>query len=199
MDNVLGDQIGHIPRKVAEKLATYMDTEDLVIDGMLTGEKGVYDMPVRLCLYGPSETTERKRVESQLKSDKLVKATELNQSRKQAELERKLEAEKEKLGLDGEELEDNRREELGLKAGGTTVGITREKDLLQVSLEELHKLSEAVNFRQGSGDIVQSAMDEDALSQMPMAEQPDCLVAQLLPYQLQVCAHLRTPNILYHG
>ncbi|KAJ2906315.1 hypothetical protein MKZ38_002031 [Zalerion maritima] len=190
VDNVLYHQIGHIPRNVASKLAKYMDAGDLVIEAKLTGEKGTFDMPIRLYLHGPIDPAERRQVETKLKADKLVKATELNQTRKQAELHRKLDQERNKLGLGSLEQETSSRSEMGLKSQGTTVGIQRPNDEPQVSLEELHKLSQAVNFRHGSGDIVQGAMDEDALSKLPMAEQPASLKAQMLPYQLQGLAWL---------
>lgn len=41
VNNVFGEQIGHIPRPVALKLAPFMDSGALSLEAYLTGEKGV--------------------------------------------------------------------------------------------------------------------------------------------------------------
>jgi SWI/SNF-related matrix-associated actin-dependent regulator of chromatin subfamily A3 len=77
---------------------------------------------------------------------------------------------------------------MGLKSGRGTAGIAPSEP--EVSLEQLAQTSQAVDFR-AAGDIAQTlAMDEDQLSQMPQAKQPDTLKAILLPYQLQGLAWL---------
>lgn len=173
-------QIGHIPRQVAAKLAAYMDNDDLVIESKLIGEKGMYAVPIRLYLYGPSDRTERMKIEAQLISDRLVKLADLNKSRKQADL--KLAEQKSDLEKDG-----RTRTEIGLKAKGSIAGtLNKSENAPEIDLEELHKLSEAVNFRHSKNDIVQSVMNEETLSKLPMAGQPEFLISQLLPYQLQV-------------
>ncbi|KAH6631439.1 SNF2 family N-terminal domain-containing protein [Chaetomium tenue] len=168
VDNVLGRQIGHIPRTVAEKLAPYLDNNDITIEAILTGEKGFYDCPIRMYIYGTGDALGRASLEERLKKDKLVKATQLKQTRKD---------------------NDQQRKALGLKAGRSTAGFApAEKE--EVSLAQLAQTSQAVNFRAG-GDIAQSlAMDEDQLAGMPQAEQPDKVCAKLLPYQLQGLAWL---------
>lgn len=121
-----------------------------------------------LFFYGPSDRTERARIEELLKKDKLVKATELKNTRKDAEAQRAI---------------------LGLTNGSSTAGIGDDPVVPvqpEVSLEELLKTSEAVEFRKG-GDAIQTiAIGEDQLKKMPKADQPVQLQAQLLPYQLQV-------------
>jgi SWI/SNF-related matrix-associated actin-dependent regulator of chromatin subfamily A3 len=135
---------------------------------MLTGEKGFYDCPIRMTIYGPAHPFARARLEERLKKDKLLKATQLKQTRKENELQRKA---------------------MGLKSGRGTAGFpTNEQP--EISLEELAQASEAVNFRAGS-DVVQTlAMDEKQLAEMPEAEQPEPVKAKLLPYQLQGLAWL---------
>ncbi|KAK3503055.1 DNA repair and recombination protein RAD5B [Neurospora crassa] len=167
VDNVLGTQIGHIPRTVAAKLAPYMDNGDLVVEGMLTGEKEFYDCPVRLYFYGTSAPLQRARLEERLKKDKLVKATQLNQTRKANEEQRK-------------------RRTLELRGNGT-YGFPRQtqEPEPQVTMEQLAKMSEVTSFRSG-GDMIKSlAMSEEDLANLPMASQPEKLRAKLLPYQLQ--------------
>ncbi|KAK4097378.1 RAD5-like protein [Parathielavia hyrcaniae] len=168
VDNVLGRQIGHIPRTVAAKLAPYLDSGEIAIEAILTGEKGFYECPIRIHIYGTDEALARADLEERLKRDKLVKATQLKQTRKESEQQRKA---------------------MGLKSGRATAGFAA-TEREQVSLEQLAQTSQAVNLRAG-GDMVQTlAMDEDQLSKMPEAEQPDTVRAKLLPYQLQGLAWL---------
>jgi hypothetical protein len=46
IDNVVREQIGHISRQVAAKLAPFMDSSSLLVEGALTGPKTYYDCPV---------------------------------------------------------------------------------------------------------------------------------------------------------
>jgi SWI/SNF-related matrix-associated actin-dependent regulator of chromatin subfamily A3 len=118
-------------------------------------------------MYGPINVVERARIEGDLKRDKLLKASQLKQTRKEAE---------------------ERRRDLGLKSNSTVGGLqtTGEGEDNTASLQNLLGMSEAVEFRKG-GDVVKTlAMDENFLSQMPQAAQPSQIKATLLPYQLQV-------------
>ncbi|KAK4081859.1 hypothetical protein Purlil1_11546 [Purpureocillium lilacinum] len=167
VDNVMYQQIGHLPRKVVEKIAPYVDSGDLTLEAQLTGEKGIYDCPIRVLFFGPSDPASRARIEKALKADKLVKATQLNQTRKEAEAKRLA---------------------MGLKAGSSSQGVGSEQnepDQAEVTLEDLMKSSDATEFRQGGDAIKTLAIDEDHLAKMPMATQPPELKATLLPYQLQ--------------
>jgi len=101
-------------------------------------------------------------LEERLKQEKLIRATQLKQTRQENELQ---------------------RQAMRLKSGHGTAGLSNAKP--ETSLEELAKASQAVNLRAG-GDAVKSlAMDETQLSQLPMAAQPASLSATMLPYQLQ--------------
>lgn len=40
---MMGAQVGHIPRKLMEKLAPYIDSGDVQTEGVITGEKAVRD------------------------------------------------------------------------------------------------------------------------------------------------------------
>ena len=138
----------------------------------MTGEKGFYDCPVRLELYGPSDTAERNRIEDALKKDKLAKATQLQKTKKEAE---------------------DRRRALGLRNGGSTVGLSEANGVElppEVSLESLLQNSESVELREGGDAVKTLAMDESQLEKMPMAAQPSELKSTLLPYQLQVSSLL---------
>ncbi|KAL4729593.1 hypothetical protein ACLX1H_004013 [Fusarium chlamydosporum] len=168
VDNVVGDQIGHLPRKVVEKIAPYVDRGDVVLEAQLTGEKAFYDCPVKLFFYGPSDPQERARIEESLKKDRLVKATELKNTKKEAEARKKA--------------------ALGLMNGCSTHGVGSELAVPQkpeITMDNVLQKSEAVEMRKGGDAIKSLAIGEDELEKMPMAEQPGDLKAQLLPYQLQ--------------
>ncbi|KAL6898334.1 SNF2 family N-terminal domain-containing protein [Trichoderma evansii] len=172
IDNVLHQQIGHLPRKIVEKLAHYIDSGDITVEGQIIGEKAFYDCPIRLSFYGPSNPAERTRIENALKADKFVKATELKRTRKAAEA---------------------RRVALGRQQSISTAGLPSQQPVApEVSLEELLKSSDAVEFRKGGDAIKTLAMGEEELSKMPQAEQPKQLKSTLLPYQLQGLAWMQS-------
>ncbi|KAF4513597.1 hypothetical protein G6O67_000847 [Ophiocordyceps sinensis] len=167
VDSVMHSQIGHLPRKVAEKIAPYMDSGDITVEAQLTGEKGMFDCPVRLVFFGPSDPTERDRIEKELKAHKLVKATQLKHTRKEAVAARTT---------------------LGLKAGGASYGTGTETsvaDQMSMTLEELMRQSDVAEFGKGEDAIKTLAIDAEQLSNMPLASQPTQLESTLLPYQLQ--------------
>ncbi|OIW31626.1 RAD5-like protein [Coniochaeta ligniaria NRRL 30616] len=214
VDNVLGQQVGHIPRTVAEKLAPYLDNGDIAIEAMLIAEKGFYDAPVRVYIYGTGDHASRLQLEERLKSDKLLKATQLKQTRTANDLQRQRREMGLESGRSGAELGSNgyaapepqlsqaqrtandlqrQRREMGLKSGRSSAGLGSRGYAApgpQLSLEQLTRASQAVQFRTGDDIAKTIAMDEDTLSQMPMAEQPQALNATLLPYQLQGLAWL---------
>ncbi|KEY71515.1 hypothetical protein S7711_03581 [Stachybotrys chartarum IBT 7711] len=173
MDNVLYQQIGHIPRAVAAKLTPYIDRGDLTLEAEITGRKGDFDCPVKLHLYGSSDPTERTRIETDLKKDKILKAGQLKKTRQEAESHRKL---------------------LGLKNGGTSCGLPEgtvvEDNTPEISLEDLLRASEAIDGRQRGHDLQPLKIDEGVLAHMPKADQPRQVKSKLLPYQLQGLAWL---------
>ena len=198
MDNVQGQQIGHIPRKLAEKLAPYIvrysnleasnyaanhmqDRGQIVLDAFLTGMVAGWDCPVRLDFYGPSDFFARNHLEKLLKEDKLLKANDMKKTRIAAEARKK--------------------SGLGLTSAVSTQGLgggdAGEETKPEVLLQYLQDTSQAANFRKG-GDAIQGVtLSEEFLSKMPMTEQPKHLQSKLLPYQLQVCSlrPFRTINL----
>jgi len=137
---------------------------------MLIGEKGFYDCPIKIQVFGTSSLLGRAELEERLKKDKLLKATQLKQTRQE---------------------NDRIREEMGLTSGRSSAGFpgpsNHEPD---VSVEQLAQASQAVNLRSGADLAKSFAMGEAALSKLPMATQPEALKATLLPYQLQGLAWL---------
>lgn len=169
VDNVFGNQIGHIPRNLAAKLAPYIDRGEVELEGILSGAIGHFDCPIRISFYGTPIALGRADLEKRLKQDKLLKATQLKQTRKEAEV---------------------KRPAMGLKNGATSVRLPQETQAPEVSLEELARASQAVNLRPGTDVVKSLAMDEGQLSKLPLAQQPSTLKATLLPYQLQGLAWL---------
>lgn len=168
VDNVMGNQIGHLPRTVVSKLAPYVDRGDLVLEAVLIGEKGFFDCPVRIYFYGTSDPVGRTRLEENLKADKLLKATQLKATRKEAEAIRK---------------------STGLKSGSSSVGLGQEavqREEQGATLQGLVAGSEAFETKR-TDQLNDLASGESVLEKMPMAEQPEPLKSTLLPYQLQVC------------
>ncbi|KAK9776630.1 putative SNF2 family N-terminal domain-containing protein [Seiridium cardinale] len=171
VNNVMGQQIGHLPRTLVTKLAPYVDQDDIVLEGVLTGEKGFYDCPIRLYFYGSSEPTARAALENRIKADKLLKATDMKKNRQEAEA---------------------RKNAMGMKSGtttgsglGNTAQTTLEKEEQDSSLQNLVAASEALDSVRTGTFTDALAIGEDQLQNMPMANQPDELKSTLLPYQLQ--------------
>lgn len=71
IDNVLRDQIGHIGRAVAAKLASLMDSGSLLVEGALTGPKTYYDCPIGLKLFGTSDPVAGAALAKQMQDQKL--------------------------------------------------------------------------------------------------------------------------------
>ncbi|KAI6382048.1 hypothetical protein MCOR25_000925 [Pyricularia grisea] len=171
VDNVQGAQIGHFPRKIVEKLAPYIDANDIVIEAKIMGEKTAFDCPAKIFVFGTSEPLARAQLEARLKNDKLIKATQLKQTKRESELRR-----------------------LPLKITGTsTQSLKNMRPGQQNPLETMENLieqSKVVKARSGDDLVKSFAMDEEALSALPCADQPQELKSQLLPYQLQGLAWL---------
>ncbi|KAI3402201.1 hypothetical protein diail_130 [Diaporthe ilicicola] len=170
VDNVMGSQVGHLPRTVVEKLAPLMDSGDIYVEAAITGEKGYFDCPVQLILFGTAEPIARAALEQRLKSDRLLKSTQMKQTRPKPP-------------------EPPQRNAMGLKSSQSRAGLPGEPE---VSLEQLAQLSQAVQFRSGNDNLKALAMDEEALSKLPLATQPKELRSTLLPYQLQGLEWMRS-------
>ncbi|KAI9051666.1 hypothetical protein LZ554_004708 [Drepanopeziza brunnea f. sp. 'monogermtubi'] len=138
INNVQGTQIGHIPRDLASKLAPFMDARSIVLEGILAGEKGQWDCPIRLRVFGPADPAARKILEDNMKT-------------------RRVPIQKQ--------------------------GIAAPKKPINIS----HFIENSERFKPRDVEQLVEAwgQGEDALSKMPMAEQPEDLVSTLLPYQRQ--------------
>ncbi|KAF2015748.1 hypothetical protein BU24DRAFT_422060 [Aaosphaeria arxii CBS 175.79] len=186
--NVQGEQIGHIPRTIAAKLAPYMDDRSLRVEGILTGEKGFYDCPVDLFLYGTNEPVERMNLVQRMKDSKLPVKSVVDRQRRE-EKERK---EREKLAAkaakeakkNGEAVVDAFQawgeNPLGEFAGGGSQGMGPGP-----SMEDIMGGSQRFNPRNVEEIVEQYGIKEKDLEAIPKAEQPAALLTELHPFQLQ--------------
>lgn len=174
VDNVQRDQVGHIPRQIASKLAPYMDSGSLMVEGMLSGNKGTYDCPLAVSLYGTSNPADMEALKNRMKAsglpiDVLLRKERDAQKRRAAELKKVAKMAKAPTfaGSSSQSTGDTSR-----------------------SLEDIILESESFNPREMGQVVEKFGAGEEALSQMPMAERPERLATSLLPYQLQGLAWL---------
>lgn len=207
VENVQRQQIGHIPRTMASKLAKYMvrpsklllceililiqDSGALLVEGSLSGRVGSYDCPIALKLFGTSEPVERANLRNQMKADRLP-STVIDQKEKEAkkrkaeELKKIAAAKKGKGGKAG-----GGGQQWGHSSQTEYAGTLSQGDgHFSQSIEDLIDGSERFNPREVSSVVEKFGAGEDALAAMPMADCPKNLATQLLPYQRQALAWL---------
>ncbi|KAL9128395.1 MAG: hypothetical protein Q9217_002919 [Psora testacea] len=192
VENVQRTQIGHIPRAMASKLAKYIDSGALLVEGSLSGDVGTYDCPIALKLFGTSEPVERANLRAQMKADRLPTAVIDNkekEAKKQKAEELKKIAAAKKSKITG-----------GKPGGGQQWGHSSKMDFAGTmsqgagdssqSLEDLVETSQRFNPREMGELVERFGAGEDVLAQMPMAQCPKELSTTLLPYQRQALAWL---------
>ena len=178
VDNVMRVQVGHIPKTIAARLAPLIDNDDIALEGVVTGYKATFDCPIKLYVYGTSEPAARLELESKLKATKLLKATQLKTTRQDAEARRKA-------------------SQLGLKSGSSQAGLPQDEEGQNIPVQPLMGTSEMIDTRV-EDSLKDLAMDEEALSKLPRAAQPEQLQSELLPYQLQVGRSIAPLRDLYN-
>ncbi|OCK96812.1 uncharacterized protein K441DRAFT_694830 [Cenococcum geophilum 1.58] len=189
VQNVQRAQIGHIPRTMAAKLARYMDSRSLLIEGYITGRKEAYDCPIELRLYGTSEPVERRNLIVQMKSDRLPVGDANTREREQAMAEKERQkmlaqaakaAKKNSGAVVGSAQGMQWENGMGEYAAGSSQGLG-----LGPSMDDIIGGSERFNPRNIEQMAERFGIKEEDLAKMPMAEQPKGLLAQLHPFQRQ--------------
>lgn len=210
IDNVNAQQIGHIPKRVAEKLARYMDNRWLHLEGQLAGEIGTYDCPLTVKMYGPDPRSDAGRqIQERMKGDKLpIKALqEAERAEKQREKERQEAVKRQRI-------EENKRKAMALRAarmgkGGAAPSSSQEpqwSSQSQAGLEpakapvmaDIIEASQRFNPREIGQTADQYGMQEEMLKNMPMSPKPDAIKTEMLPYQRQALHWLlsqETPSL----
>ncbi|OAL20802.1 hypothetical protein AYO20_11474 [Fonsecaea nubica] len=188
IDNVLRDQIGHIGRNVAAKLAPLMDAGSLLVEGALTGPKTYYDCPIGLKLFGTNDPVAGAALARQMQ-DLHLPITEYNKSErerkkrlqefeKQQKAREKAAAAMRKQGMTVFDNEGpNKYSNMGAHPG---LGAQTEP-----SMDQLLSGTAVFNPRDVQSVVNKLGAGEEVLSNMSMADQPNELATVLLPYQRQ--------------
>ncbi|KAF9692216.1 hypothetical protein EKO04_009568 [Ascochyta lentis] len=189
--NVQGQQIGHIPKTWASKLAKYMDNRSLLVEAHITGHKGEFDCPIEIRLYGTNEPVARENLVAQMKADQLPVGHAADRKRKEAA------AQKERQALAKEAAKRAK------KNGGAVVGVGGGQDWENSmseymagssqsdgmgpgpSLEDIIGGSERFNPRNFENVVEEFGVKEQDLAAMPKAAQPEALQTEMHPFQLQ--------------
>ncbi|KAL4890056.1 SNF2 family N-terminal domain-containing protein [Aspergillus ambiguus] len=186
VDNVMGAQIGHIPRNMASKLAKYMDSKDLLVEGVLTGVKGAWDCPVHLRLFGPAEVEKRTDIKNRLQADRLP----LDEFRKREREERERKKQVEKARKEAAKMSRSLASGKGHQLNESLLGFANLSTpeglgLTEESMEDLIGQSTAFNPRDVAKVTENFGASESELANMPMVGTPAALSTELLPYQRQ--------------
>ncbi|KAF1953942.1 hypothetical protein CC80DRAFT_476857 [Byssothecium circinans] len=185
--NVQGAQIGHIPKGEAAKLAPYMDGRHLIVEAIISGEKGYYDCPVSLRLYGTNEPNAQAQLIDRMRADRLP-VTGATLAQRQEEGREKLaqkaarrSAKKKRNGAiaaigQGQQYETSMAEFASTSSQGAGSG---------PSMEDIIGGSERFNPRNAEQFVEDFGIKESDLSAMPKADQPNALITPLHDFQLQ--------------
>lgn len=184
IDNVQQQQIGHIPRKIAEKLARYMDPGLIVVEGMLSGNKGDFDCPIALRLYGTSDENKKSDLVDRMRVDRLpldglVQRAKEQKRRMVEELKRLKQAKK------GGVLNTGSGQQWDLGSSQTEFAGSQTSGNGGPAIEEIIDEAQRFNPREMGEVCEKFGAGEDVLASMPMADCPPQLKTNILPYQRQ--------------
>ncbi len=183
INNVMGDQIGHLSRQCAAKLAPLMDSRVLLIEGALTGPKGSFDCPIGLKLFGTTDPVAAAALKQQMVSLKLPivdhNRAEADRKRRQKEQEKQWKANSNSLRRGGSTLEFDPSSARYANLNMPGLGEPTQ------TLEQVMETAQNYNPREVQDVVKKFGAGEDVLSKMEMADQPTKLKTQLLPYQRQ--------------
>jgi len=178
--NVEGQKIGHVPRQMAAKLAPLVDSGDIIIEGVLAGPRGEFDIALDLHMFGPSEIVNKERVKGLLRSQGLdlsiLLRKEQDATRQHAvDLKHILKAKKPDRNVDTQWANG------ALPTGNGTK---------EIDLDVFVQTADKFNPRDCSEVAEKYGAQEDQLEALPKAEQPKGIATKLLPFQLQGLAWL---------
>ncbi|PGH23389.1 hypothetical protein AJ80_02499 [Polytolypa hystricis UAMH7299] len=191
VDNVMGRQIGHLPRQIAAKLAPYLDSKDLIAEGMLIGNKGEFDWPIDVKLFGTSQSVAQVALMQRMEKDKLpiktAKQALREKQRRAAQAAKEAAKEAAKNALAQARAQRNGQPwEMSQNPMYANLSMPGEGELGEgESLEDLIGQSVAFNPREMGQVVEKFGVGEEDLAKMPMADCPAALSTQLLPYQRQ--------------
>ncbi|KAK5046215.1 hypothetical protein LTR84_008358 [Exophiala bonariae] len=190
IDNVRRDQIGHIGRVVAGKLAPFMDSGSLLVEGALTGPKDYYECPIGLKLFGTSDPVAGAALRQQMQDLRLpineFTRNEKERKKRAQDMEKQKKA-REKAAVammknGGTVFENNGSGKYINRGQGTVVGLQHGHPS---DMNQLLEGTATFNPREVENVVKQLGVGEDVLAKLPMADQPKTLSTKLLPYQRQ--------------
>ena len=189
VENVQRAQIGHIPRAMAAKLAQYMDANKILVEGSLEGNKGTFDCPIALKLYGTSDPGPRSELVDQMRVDRLpldgiIQRAREEKKRKADELKRLKSTKK------GGVLTASSSQEWSLGSSQTAYTGTPSSSAPIQDLQSIMADSQKFNPREMGQVVEKFGAGEDVSAAMKMADFPEKLATKLLPYQRQALAWL---------
>ena len=144
------------------------DSKSIILEGILSGEKQLFDCPINLKVFGPTEPAARQRLEEKLKADRIPIQ------------KRGIAAPKPPKKLVEETL--SQRKKMGLQSSASHGSSQPQAEL---DLQHFIQNSELFRPRDMEKFMEQWGAPEDMLAKMPMADQPVRLSSILLPYQRQ--------------
>lgn len=194
VDNVAGEQIGHIPRQMAAKLAPFLDARSLVVEGFLAGHVGFYEAPLDLKLLGTSDPVAAAALKTELQDAKLP-VTDFNQEERDR---KKQAAQQEKAAKEARKrmLKEAAKKGGTVKGGGqiqfeqssgdfANITVSNDDSSATPSMEDIMEKTVSFDPRELGKVVDKYGAGEQVLSNLPMAEQPRDLDTKLLPYQRQ--------------
>lgn len=188
IDNVMREQIGHIGRNVAAKLAPFMDSGELKVEGTLTGEKGFYDCPIGLKLFGTNEEAGMADLKLKMQDVKLPVTDLIKSEKERARREKEMEKQRKAREKAAAAMRKNGAEVFdpeGPNKYSNLNSLTGENADSSQALDDLLSSTATFNPREVQQVVNKFGAGEDVLSKMDMAEQPKMLATVLLPYQKQ--------------
>ncbi|PGH08602.1 hypothetical protein GX51_01122 [Blastomyces parvus] len=190
VDNVMGTQIGHLPRTIAAKLAPYIDSRSLLVEGILSGDKGFYDCPIELKLYGTSHSVQQVELMAKMERDRLpLKAIKQFRREKAKQFTAYAREAAKQAGKQARPLAKGKGEQWQVSGDPTYANLHipngNESPNEIASLEDIIGQSTSFNPREMGQVVEKFGTNEEELARMPMAPCPKALSTELLPYQRQ--------------
>ncbi|KAL1591477.1 hypothetical protein SLS60_011977 [Paraconiothyrium brasiliense] len=190
--NVNREQIGHLPRTQAAKLAPFMDRRSLIIEATISRRKEYFECPLMLRIYGPSDPNTRQMLVDDMRSAGLPTSSWKDATQRQkAETQRQ--KERQKIAAQAAKR--------AKKQGGAVVGVGGDQQhgdgLAEYAagssqgvgpgptLEDIIGGSESFNPRNAEQFVEEFGIKESDLTAMPKAAQPKALSTELHDFQLQ--------------
>ncbi|KAG9196613.1 SWI/SNF-related matrix-associated actin-dependent regulator of chromatin subfamily A3 [Alternaria panax] len=191
VSNVQGQQIGHLPKEVAARLARYMDERSLLIEAQITGEMGQFECPLRLKLYGTNDPAVQQALMARMRRDRLPINDASDRQHREAAAAREREriakqaarqAKKKGAAVMDVGTSQATQNSMAEYAAGSSQGPAV---MPGPSMEDILGGSVRFNPRNVEEMVEEYGIKEEDLAKMPQAPQPDALLTELHPFQLQ--------------